>query len=149
MSVRTVLLLTVGVVLAAGCGGSEKDDVRAALERINAAFREGDSAAWCASIVPDTLLPDPVLRQIPVEGGQSGSLRELEGFQRECGERRFLDDVSERERARAPTEAPDEIRILDLEPTQGVDGAALAGSGTDPATLVRIDDEWLIVFDSR
>ena len=146
---RTVLLLTVGVVLAANCGGSEKDDVRAAMERAIAAFREGDSEAWCASIVPDTLLPDSVLRRTPVEGGQSGSLRELEGFQRACGERRFLDDVSERERTRVPAEAPDEVRILDLKPTQGVDGAALVGSGREPATLVRIDDEWLLVFDSR
>jgi hypothetical protein len=149
VSMRAVLLLTASVVFAAGCGGSEKDDVRAAVERVTAALRAGDSATWCASIVPDTLLPDPVLRQIPVEGGQSGSLRELEGFQRACGERRFLDNVSERERTRAPTEVPDEVRILDLTPTEGVDGAALVGSGKDPATLVRINDEWLLVFDSR
>jgi hypothetical protein len=146
---RMVLLLTASVVLAAGCGGSEEDDVRAAIERVSAAFREGDSATWCAGIVPDTLLPDSVLRRTPVEGGQSGSLRELEGFQRACGESRFLDDVSARERSRAPTEVPDEVRILDLKPTQGVDGAALVGSGKDPATLVRINDEWLLVFDSR
>jgi hypothetical protein len=146
---RAVFLLIAGVVFTAGCGGSEEDDVRAAVERISAALREGDSATWCAGIVPDTLLPDSVLRRTPVEGGQSGSLGDLDGFQRACAERRFLDDVPERERSRAPTEAPDEVRILDLKPTEGVDGAALVGSGKAPATLVRINDEWLLVFDSR
>jgi hypothetical protein len=146
---RTLVLLTAGVVLAAGCGGSDEDDVRAAVERSAAAFRAGDSVAWCQTIIPDSLVPDSVLRRTPVEGGQSGSLRELEGFQRSCGRRGFLDSVSERERSRAPTEAPDEVRILDLEPTEGVDGAALVGPGKEPGTLVRIDDEWLLVFDAR
>jgi hypothetical protein len=41
------------------------------------------------------------------------------------------------------------VGILDLKPTQGVDGVALVGSGKDPATLVRVGEEWLVVFDSR
>jgi hypothetical protein len=149
MSMRSGLLLVACVVLAAGCGGSEEDDVRAAMERVTTAFREGDTETYCDGIVPDTLLPSSVLRRTPVVGGQSGSLGELEDFQQDCGKQGFLEGVTERQRRRTPTEAPEQVRILELEPTQGVDAAALVGRGKEPATLLRIDDEWLLVFDSR
>lgn len=146
---RRLVLLTATAAVIAGCGASEEDDVRAAMERAGAAFRHGDNATWCRSIVPDTVLPDPVLRRIPVEGGGSDPLRDLDDLRRECTKGRPLDDVSRRERARAPTDVPDEVRILDLEPTQGVERVALVGSGRDATPLVRIGDEWLLVFDTR
>ena len=143
-------LVALAVALGAvGCGGSEEDDVRAAYERMADAYRSGDSATWCDSIVPDTLLPDAVLERLPVEGANDGPVSRLDGVRRECRAARPLDDVSARERAQAESESPERVRMLELEPTGGVEAAAILGTSRDGAALVRIDGDWLLVFDSR